>query len=90
MTRGPRKASRADIRRGLAVRLLEARIAAKKTQEQLAGLLGVSTACVCQWEKGVTAPGVSRMPEVARVLGVTVGELYGETPSAPIDEAIAS
>lgn len=46
------------------------------TQEQLASILGVSVQSVSRWECGNTLPDVMLLPELARLYGVTVDDLY--------------
>lgn len=46
------------------------------TQEQLANILGVSVQSVSRWECGNTLPDVMLLPELARLYGVTVDDLY--------------
>lgn len=52
------------------------------TQEQLANLLGVSPQSVSRWECGNTLPDVMLLPELARLYGVTVDDLYREDARA--------
>lgn len=46
------------------------------TQEQLANILGVSIQSVSRWECGNTLPDVMLLPEIARLYGITVDDLY--------------
>ena len=54
------------------------RLAKKLTQEQTAERLGVSAQSVSRWECGNTYPDVMLLPEIARLYGVTVDDLYRE------------
>jgi transcriptional regulator with XRE-family HTH domain len=48
------------------------------TQGQLAALLEVDQTAVSQWETGVSAPRSDKLPELARILGCTIDELFNE------------
>ena len=48
------------------------------TQEQAADRLGVSPQSVSRWECGNTLPDVMLLPEIARLYGTTVDDLYRE------------
>ena len=52
------------------------------TQQELADRLNISSKTVSRWESGVQLPDVALVPEIARVLGITVNELYGLNESA--------
>lgn len=60
------------------------RILAEYTQPQLAAKLHITQGAVNQWETGKTAPDVEQIPLIAKALGVTTGELYGEAPTAEL------
>lgn len=58
------------------------------TQETLADALGVSPQAVSKWENNVSCPDIMLLPELARLLGVTVdallrGEAEPETRLIP-------
>lgn len=48
------------------------------TQEQLASILGVSVQSISRWECGNTLPDIMLLPEIARLYGITVDDLYRE------------
>lgn len=50
------------------------------TQESLSKELNVSAQAVSKWENDQTCPDISLLPELARILGVTVDELLTEKP----------
>lgn len=52
------------------------RLEKKLTQEQLSHILGVSIQSISRWECGNTLPDVMLLPEIARLYGVTVDDLY--------------
>lgn len=56
----------------LNARIRTARKRAKLTQDRLAEVLGISGAAVGQWENGSTRPEQDRLPEVAKVLNVSL------------------
>lgn len=64
-------------------RAIHARIAALRaeaglSQSELAKICGVDETAVSHWENGASAPKGSRLPAVAKALGVTIDELYRE------------
>ncbi len=50
-----------------------------KSLRAVAEQAGVSPCLISRWERGVGDPGLSRAAAVARVLGVSLDELLGET-----------
>lgn len=52
------------------------------TQEQAADILGVSSHTVSRWECNITLPDVTILPEIARLYGVTIDDLYKESSVA--------
>ena len=53
----------------------QARINAGLSVRQVMKALKVSDAAVYQWETGVFLPSTKRLPEIAKLYGVTVDEL---------------
>ena len=50
-------------------------------QDELAEMLNVSPQAVSKWENDLSCPDISLLPELARILGVTVDELLsGKAP----------
>ncbi len=66
----------------LSKNLRRLRLAKKLTQEQVAATLGISSQSVSRWECGNTLPDVTALPEIARLFGVTIDDLYRETSVA--------
>lgn len=48
------------------------------TQQQLGEEIGTDKSSVCHWENGDYAPNGRSLPLLARALGVTIDDLYGE------------
>lgn len=57
------------------------------TQAALGELLGVSNRAVSKWELGMTMPDVMLFPEISRVLGVTLADLYGMPEESSAEDA---
>jgi transcriptional regulator with XRE-family HTH domain len=66
--------------RAMGARIAEFRKASSITQAQLAEAMDVSQQTVASWEVGRRGVPVSMVPTLARVLGVSVEALIGETP----------
>lgn len=58
------------------------------TQMSLADSLGISFQAVSNWERGVTMPDISKLPELAALFGVTVDEILGNAAAAQAVEAL--
>lgn len=56
----------------------EARIKAGMSVAQVMDKLSVSDAAVYQWETGVTLPNAKRLPDIAKLYGVTVDDLLAD------------
>lgn len=59
-------------------RIKEMRVRAGLTQEKLSQELGVTQSAVAKWETGESSPLSEKLPDLARVLGCTIGELFDE------------
>lgn len=55
--------------------ILELRKEKGMTQRELAGKLHVTDKAVSKWERGISCPDITLLPELAETLGVTTGEL---------------
>jgi len=60
------------------------------TQAELGELLGVSNQAVSKWESEMTMPDIMLLPEIAKVLGVTLDDLYGEHKEYEIIDKVNS
>lgn len=61
----------------IGINIKRLRLAKGLTQEQLAGLLAISTAAVSKWEAKNTYPDITMLFPLAEIFGVTVDELLG-------------
>ena len=57
------------------------REARQMTHQQFADAVGVTRGAVQQWERGATAPSRKKQPEVAKFLGLSIGELMDDDRS---------
>ena len=57
--------------------VLEARRRLGMTQEAFAGKLGITPQAVSKWENGLGYPDVTLFPEIAEVLNIPIGRLFG-------------
>ena len=48
------------------------------TQMELADKMNISFQAVSNWERGNSMPDISKLPELAEILGVTIDELLGK------------
>lgn len=58
-------------------RILEYRRKHGMNQQKFGEMLGVTSQAVSKWERDVCCPDISLLPELAEVLGVELGELFG-------------
>ena len=65
---------------GVRMSFLEMRKRAKLTQDSVAEFLHVTGASVCQWEKGITLPRATLLPQIAKLYSCTVDELLRDNP----------
>ena len=56
-------------------RISKYRRAKGMTQEELAGLMGVSSQAVSKWENDQSCPDISALPQLGKILGITTDEL---------------
>jgi transcriptional regulator with XRE-family HTH domain len=77
--KGSRRANPIDVHVGTRVRLR--RMLLGMSQEKLGEQLGLTFQQVQKYEKGVNRIGASRLHELGRVLGVSVGFFFEEAPS---------
>ena len=69
----------------LSNKLRSLRVSRNLTQEALAAAMGVSPQSVSKWERGVSLPDVSMLPELSVYFGVSMDELFGLTDEMEFD-----
>jgi transcriptional regulator with XRE-family HTH domain len=67
--------------------LAELRAEKGLSQSELGGMLGVTNKAVSKWENGTAKPNTKLIPELAKVLGVSVEELFAAKRIEKDDEA---
>lgn len=72
----------------MVMRIKELRRSAKITQANLALKMGVAQNCISQWENEVALPRTRQLPDLARVLGCSIDELFVPEPASPAMEAV--
>lgn len=60
--------------------LKDARVRQKLSQEEMAGLMGVSRFSIMNWEANKNKPDYDMIPRLCSILGVTLTELFGMKP----------
>jgi transcriptional regulator with XRE-family HTH domain len=53
-------------------------------QDELAEMLGVSAQAVSKWENDLSCPDISLLPELSRILGVSIDELVAGKKEEPV------
>jgi len=66
--------------KALGARVSQARKAKNLTQHQLCAQLGIPQQTLANYELGVTRFPASMLPDLARILGLTLEELMGQEP----------
>ena len=56
--------------------LKQRRVERGLTQQQVADAMGTGRTAVAMWEAGASMPPAAKLPELARLLGCTVDELF--------------
>ena len=54
------------------------------TQEELAERVGVSCQAVSKWEQRISCPDIMLLPKLARIFGVTIDDLFGNSSDREI------
>ena len=66
--------------------IASARKAHDMTQMELADKLNISFQAISNWERGISMPDISKLPEIAELLGLSIDELLGK--SSPLVEGL--
>lgn len=71
-----------NMKNNLANNLKRLRLEKNYTQEQAAALLNISSKSLSRWECGSSMPDIMLLPEIAKLYGVTIDDLYREKSKA--------
>ncbi len=74
-----------DSARDLGGRIADARVAAGRTQTDIANHMGIKVSTVEKWENGTASPRSNRLAALAGILGVSMSWLivgHGEEPTS--------
>ena len=52
------------------------------TQQELADLLKTTRSTVAMWESGESFPRADKLPQIARILGCTIDDLFRDNENA--------
>jgi transcriptional regulator with XRE-family HTH domain len=77
-----------DSANDVGTRMAEARVAAGRTQAEIANQLGVKASTVAKWETGSASPRSNRLAALAGILGVSLSWLivgHGDEPTSTDD-----
>ena len=67
--------------------IAKARRAKNMTQMELADTLNISYQAVSNWERGMSMPDISKLPELSEILGISTDEMLGKN-SKVIDDIL--
>ena len=72
------------------VKLVKLRKEKNFTQMELADKLGISYQAVSNWERGLTMPDISKLPEIAEIFNITIDEFLDYQNGSKIVEQVAT